>query len=287
MKPRYADAAALDYPEALKQFEVALASYPKLTDPRLHDVYLRRARLRWRVGFPTVGVLADLRSAAMCLDGEAAVRLYKLEPHRLRTRRIDPLHLAAVHPDPDMLERFGGDYGLPLATWYADAAAHSLEAELRVLSSVFGRARRAAHLQQAMQTTTPVEMVGLAAATYSAGFGYLAAGDTGSAAAVLTTLSQASNALDAAPPEAAKRYLRQCAAVASLLAKDEAQFLDDVLALVPDVTHGADAPDLVIPALIGLAMLNNVEPDLSELREHCVLTWSLALAVQEAWLQIE
>ncbi len=286
MSPRTPNINIIEATASIETLNSTFKSYPILTDPRLHSVFWHRAKLRWARGDSVEVVLADLRSSALCLRGQADIRLFKLEPERLRSRRIDPLHLAALHPDPDVLETFGREYGLPLATWYAGAGSRPLEEELRVLSGFFSRLHPP-HEQKNYEIRASTEMVGLSAATYAAAFGYLAAGDYGSAAVVLTMISALAESLDTPPPDAAKRYLRQCSALAAIHGRDADALSEALILLLNDVHHDANAPDLVIPALVGLAMLINVEPDLVRLREHDAITWSIAAAVAESWALVE
>jgi len=268
--------------QSLADSDALLKRFPELSDPRLHSTFLTRARARWALGQSVEYVLADLRSSALCIEGQASIRLFKLEHHKLRSRRIEPLHLAALHPEPEFVESFGRDYGLPLAAWYADAASNDLDTELKVISGYFNRSQRRTDRIEA-----PHEMVGLAAATYAAAFGYLAAGDDGSASVVLRMIAQLSNELTTAPPEPARRYLRQCASLAAIHRRDDGELTESLEGLLADVSHDATSPSLVIPALVGLAMLVNVEPDLESFRDQDPYTWSLANAVREAWFQVE
>jgi hypothetical protein len=282
MKARVPGLQMSELKKSLLEIEALLARFPELNDPRLHNAFWDRACIRWALEYPVESVIADLRSSALCLEGQASIRLFKLEHHRLKTRRIDPLHLAALHPDPEFVERFGSEYGLPLAAWYADAATAELTSELSVISGYFQR-----RTNRSGELDSPKQMTGLAAATYSAAFGYLAAGDEGSAAVVLQMLARQSNALLAAPPDAAKRYLRQSVALTAILQRDEDGLSNALKELLSDVKPGPRSPDLVIPALVGLAMLMNVEPDLGPLQEPDPLAWSIAVAVQEAWFAVE
>lgn len=287
MKPRYASEEPGALRQALASLDKAFHAFPNQADPRLHTTYWDRGTTRWRLGYPVDQVIADLRNAAVCIDGEASIRLFKLEHHRLRTRRIDPLHLAALHPNPDMLERFGREYGLPLAVFYAGAATSTLESELGVISGYFSRRAKVQSGESERRLRSPSEMVGLAAATYAATFGYIAAGDAGSAAIALTMVSSASETLESPPPEPARKYLRQCAALAAIHSRDADDLSQALPPLVSRTSKETGVIDLVVPAIVGLAMLANVDPDLAALRQACPMTWSLANAVQEAWYQVE
>ena len=293
MNPRFTnvDAAGLD--ATIVRYSETLTVYPEVDDPRNFDAFHGRAEARYARGFPTRDVINDLRCAGICLKSTARVRFYKLEPHRLKTRRLDPMHLALLHADPELVEAMGSDYGLPLMTFYAGAGDPDLEAEVHLFSRYF-RARR---------ITGPGDVPGLAAMTYAAALGSLMRGDEAAAGAVLRVLSGAIDDLKTEPPESGKRYLMQCAALADLLGRRTDELASHLVALLPytkkvesaareaageaAVTEGRGAPDIVLPALTGLAALMNIDIDLAPLTERDPHHGALAAEVARAWQLVE
>lgn len=293
MAARYEDVDGASLDAYITRATIALAIYPDLDDPRNFDVMHGRACARWARGDNPKPVLADLRSAALCLRGQGDVRLYKMEPHRLKSRRLIPLHLACLHADPVALEGMGAEYALPLMAFYADAAPHEVERELKVLSGYFS-ARRLAHAN---------DIIGLAAATYAAALASMMRGDEKEAAASLRVLMMEADRLTEAPPAAARRYLHQCAAIGALLGGRTDEVVEHLVALTPYAegerdramladpeavrTTGVGAPDLAIPALVGLAMLMNHDLKIRPLKATAPELHGLCKAVVAAWAEVE
>jgi hypothetical protein len=293
LTPRYPDVEVAALQSVVSRCTEHLKAYPDLIDPRYLATFVSRAQARYALGTDALSVVNDYRSAARCLDGQAKVRLYKLEKHRLKTRRLDPMHLSLLHAQPDVVERFGSDYGLPLATFYAAAGDADLSAEVRMMSPYF----------QARELATPADMVGLAAASYASALGSIMAGEEGTARAVLRLLAREGDALEEAPPLAGRRYLLQCAALVDLLEENAASFVDNLVRLAPYCLgerekalardpqlvrrEGEGGPDLAIVALVGLAMLLNIEVELTPLQAVAPGLVELADVVVAAWELVE
>lgn len=293
MEPRFPDIDPDALDATIETASAELALYPEVSDPRNYLAFHRRARARFARGHAAGDVVKDLRCAALCLRDQASVRLYKLDVRLLKSRRLDPVHLALLHPDPELVEAMGSDYGLPLTTWYAGAASYDLEREVRPMSGFF----------RTGVVGSPVDVVGLAAASYAAALGALTRGDENETAAVLRKLNYALERVDDEPPPSGKRYLIQCAALADMLGRREAELAQHLAALAPYArsdreramkadpegarTRGEGAPDLVCPALVGLALLINLEIDLEPLRSVDPHLHALAVEVERGWEMVE
>ncbi len=289
---RFDDARITGLDATIERVSHALLEAPDLEDPRNCDLFTVRAQARWARGLPAADVVDDLRMAGRILLREAGVRLHKLPPTRLKSRRLDPLHLALWHADPGAVERAGAAYGLDLMAVYAGAADPRTGAEARALSGYFASRRLG----------SVVDLIGLLAATYAAALAAMMRGDEKEAGAMLRLMNEA--VADAAePPDAGKRYLLQCAVLADLLGRRDDDASEHLAALVPYAlaerdkalradpdavrSRGLGAPDLVIPALVGLATLMNVEITLRPLKKASPAIHSLAKQVERAWLQVE
>lgn len=238
-------------------------------------------------------MMDDLRMAALCLKDQAGPRLYKLEKHKLKSRRLDPLHLACTHADPELVEHMGGEYALPLMNYYAGQADRAVTEEVEIMSAWF-RMRRMTSVHQ---------LVGVAAATYAAVLGATMRGDEREARATLALLMEATEDIREEPPAAGKRYMLQCAAVADIVERRASELSAHLVKLAPYAaaerekalsadadavrTEGLGAPDLAIPALVGLALLVNVEVDLGPLRAVAPGLAELAADVERAWMLVE
>jgi len=293
LTPRFPDVNEEALGRTVAATSESLKQFPDVDDPRNYQTFRLRAQARYAVGAPVREVVDDLRLAGLCLRREARVRLFKMEPHLLKSRRLDPLHLALLHAEPEYVEKMGLEYGLPLMQYYAGTADRHLEAEVQTMSPFF-RTRALNH---------PKHVVGLAAATYCAALGALVRGDEKEAAAVLNMLNRAADTLAQAPPPSGKRYLLQCAALADLLSRRSDDVAQHVAALAPYADsdrekalsmdgdavrgEGLGAPDLAIPALFGLAALMNIEVDIAPLRAVSPHLADLCAEIERAWLLIE
>ena len=284
-------------PEAIERFVAGLAEqltlYPEISDPRNFEPFVGRGRARFALGAPIADVLNDLRCAGICLRGQARVRLYKLDKSRLKSRRLEPMHLGLLHADAKAAEATGRDYGLPLMTVYAGAADPDLEAEVLPMSGYFRR----------RALSGPSDIVGLAAASYASALGSLMRGDDAEARGVLRILGAAADTLTGEPPGAGKRYLLQCAALAALLGRRQDELSDHLVALVPwslaerEAAAKADpdgvrlrgegAPDPTIPALFGLASIMNVSVDPARVSSADEHLGALCAAVKRGWDAVE
>ncbi len=293
MQPRFTDVDIPVLDATIIQLSRALTTYPEVSDPRNYEVFHARAEARYARGLPIREVVNDLRCSAICLQTTARVRLYKLEPHRLKTRRLDPMHLALLHPNPEIVETMGSDCGVPLMTYYAGTGSPDLEAEIELFSPYF----------RSRQLGGPKDVPGLAAMTYAAALGYLMIGDESATGAVLRVLGEAVETLDEPPSDAGRRYLMQCAALADLLGRRAKEFSEHLIGLLPHTqsveakarsaageragTEGIGAPDVVIPALAGLAALMNLDIDLGALKSAAPDQGALAAEVLQGWELVE
>ena len=293
MPPRYADVDEDGLRRTIAEQSELLAVYPRIDDPRNFDAFLTRGQARWAAGDPVKPVADDLRCAGICLTGQARVRFYKMEPHRLRSRRIDPIHLALLHASPDHCEGMARDYGLPLMTVYADAANPDLEREVLPMSSYF----------RSQTFGSPADIAGFAAASYAAVLASLVRGDDAEAAGLLRLLGGGLDQVTVEPPASAKRYLIQCEILADVLGRRAEEVGGDLAALLPfaqadrERALGADAravqcrgdgaPDTTVPALVALCSLVGLEIDLGPVRAADPAMAELCSEVQRTWAQVE
>ncbi len=285
------DAAALE--ATIARSGELLTRFATVDDPRNFEPFLQRGRSRFALGAPISDVVLDLRLAARAFSHEIGVRLFKVEKHRLKLRRIDPIHLALLVPDPAFVERVAKDAGLPLMTVYAGAAERALEEEVLPMSPFFS----------ARRLRGPADVTGLAAASYASALAALARGDDREARGVLRILAGAVNDLESEPPVVARRYLHLCAAVSAVVSRTPAVLVQELVALVPYgiadreqalvtdragvIERGDGAPDLAIPALVALAALVNLEVDLAPLRDADVALHELTREVRSGWDRLE
>jgi hypothetical protein len=291
--PRFDDIDVDALSQAADAATRMLSQHPDVDDPRNYEIFLARARARWALGAAAPLVADDLRLAGRAVRREAGPRLHKLPPQRLKSRRLDPLHLALLCADPESTEQAGHDFGLNLVMVYAGAAGNEVAAEARVLSGFFASRR----------ISGAADVVGLAAATYAATLGAIMRGDEREAVATLAAMNDGLADFKGEPLASGKRYLLQCAFLADLLGRREADASEHLARLVPYsladreaarkvdpagvAKRGLGAPDPAIPALVGLAALLNVELDLGALRDADSSIWSLAREIEKQWMLVE
>lgn len=260
---------------ALTAATEAIVAVPAADDPRLYDVYLQRARAHWDLDHDANDVRSDLEMAARCARSQGGSRLLKLEATRLRTRRLDPLHLALCTPEPPFVESMAATFGLPLLAYYARTATNDVITEVRAMSSAF----------RTGAVDGPADTTGLAAASYAGALGLLASGDSHGARALLKKLErQLDDAPDsAAPPAAGKRLLHGCAVIAAIAARAPESVQGSLahLAAIP-----TEPLDLMLLGLVGAATLETIPLDVSSLGLSPA-TAALAASVQRAWFAVD
>ncbi len=221
---------------------------PAADDPRLVEPYTKRAGAYFALG-ETNSARADYGSAARAVMSQGGSRLIKVPVERVRTRRLDPLHLLLCEPDPPLVEKGGPLFGLPLLSFYARTATSEIVNEVRAMSSAF----------RTGGVDTPADLTGLAVATYAGAFGLLAAGDKSSARALLKKLERVLDTVPEAvvPVRGGRRFLSGCAALAAIVGRDVSLFHQQARE-ASELRGEDDTPDLLLLGLAGLAMLETL-----------------------------
>lgn len=257
----------------IREASEAIALVPAADDPRLYDLYLKRARARFAWGEGPDAVYADLCLAGRCAASQGGVRLLKFEPHRVRPRRLDPLHLSLLVPEPPLVERCAEVFGLPLLSFFAKTATSDVVNEVRALSSVF----RTGALDG------PADLQGLGVATYAAALGLIASGDKRAAGALLVRYDRSVDARgDLEPPPAARRYLNGIECLSALKRRD----VDGASSALNRVAAqgSPDEPlDLMVLGLVAVATLETVELPTADLGPSA----GVADAVLRAWAEVD
>ncbi|MBT9555634.1 MAG: hypothetical protein IV100_06370 [Myxococcales bacterium] len=221
---------------------------PAADDPRLVEPYTKRAGAHFALG-DAASARVDLGAAARAVMSQGGSRLIKTPVERVRTRRLDPLHLLLCEPEPRLVEKGGPLFGLPLLSYYARTAASEIVNEVRSMSSAF---RNGA-------VETPADLTGLAVATYAGAFGLLAAGDKSSARALLKKLEKFLDVVpeSVVPVRGGRRFLSGCAALAAIVGRDVSLFHQQARD-ASELRGEDDTPDLMLLGLVGLAMLETL-----------------------------
>ncbi len=259
--------------DAIREATEAIALVPAPDDPRLYDVYLQRARARYALGVDAELVRRDLEATGRCAASQGGVRLLKFEANRVKVRRLEPLHLALLVPEPPLVERCGEAFGLPLLAYFARTASNDVVTEVRALSSAF----------RGPSVDTPADLLGLAVGTYSAVLGQLAAGDKKAASALLTRYDRAVDSCELTPPAPALRYLYGVECLAAIARRDSPG-VALALGRVAARATADDAPDLMALGLLGLSTLETLDVSPEAFGAHA---GPLASAVLRAWAEVD
>jgi hypothetical protein len=137
MEPRFESVDRDHLAWMLTALDGRIESELEENDYRLHRDYVARAQLRFAAGFDSGDVHHDLLWAARCLSFNEGLHFMKVPPERFRSRRIDPLELAAGSGDAQLARNVAERYGLPIATLLADLADEDVKREIRTVTRLF------------------------------------------------------------------------------------------------------------------------------------------------------
>jgi hypothetical protein len=142
----------------LTALDERIDSTPDETDYLLNRDFQARAQLRFAAGFAADDIAHDLLWAARCLRFKEDLHLLKVPVERFRSRRIDPLELAAASGDALLAQQIAERYAMPLTTVVAGMADEATMSEARTVTRCFDRPAKDA-----------LDLAGLAAICWSAG----------------------------------------------------------------------------------------------------------------------
>ena len=233
------EAALLDL---IRTLDERLQVYADEIDIRNYGLYVDRAQARFAVGFPLMTIIDDFWLASRCLEGRAELHHLKHPVEKLRTRRIEPVELGLLGGQTTIMLSMAEHFAFPILPVLAHTAPQEVRNEA-AHCSVFFSTERIEGLR---------DLVGLAAAVWSAGLGAIIRGADDEAKLALDVVDTAAEAVGVhgGPDEPAPlvRYLR----------------LNRGLRLLVD-RNGAPLPKLVGEIVAGhLATLERVretEPD--------------------------
>ena len=121
----------------LTALDQRIGTTPEETDYRLHRDYQARAQLRFAAGHAADDIAHDLLWAARCLRFKEDLHFLKVPVERFRSRRIDPVELAAASGDALLAQHIADRYAMPLTTLVAGMADGALMAEARTVTRCF------------------------------------------------------------------------------------------------------------------------------------------------------
>lgn len=110
---------------------------PEETDYRLQRDFQARAQLRFAAGFEADDIAHDLLWSARCLRFKEDLHFLKVPVQRFRSRRIDPVELAAASGDPLLAHQIAERYAMPLPTIVAGMADPAVMSEARTVTRCF------------------------------------------------------------------------------------------------------------------------------------------------------
>lgn len=259
--------------ELVRQLDTRLQVHADELDIRNAGPYVERAQAKFAAGFPAVEYIDDLWLASRCLHGHAELHFLKHAVEKVRTRRIEPLELAVLGGQTSVMLDIADQFGFPIMPVLAHTAPRETMNEAAHVSSFFSIERL-----EGLR-----DLVGLAAAIYSAAFASLIRGLFDEAELALDLLRDAARAAGAtgAPdePPALVRYLRLNRAL-RLLVRGDADalppLLDDLVTAHLDTlataaeadpkawaqpTRAASFLDTSTASILALAILKGVRLD--------------------------
>jgi hypothetical protein len=228
MALRVSDVAEPVLLDLVRSLDERLQVYADEIDIRNTGPYVERAQVRFALGFPLNDVLDDFWMASRCLDGRADLHLLKHPLEKLRTRRIEPVELALLGGQTSIMLAVSEDFAFPIMPVLAHTASQEIRNEAAHCSSFFSIERL-----EGLR-----DLIGLAAAVWSAGLGAVIRGADDEANLALDVLRDAARAVGATggpdEPPALVRYLRLARALRLLVERQG----DDLPRLVADVVAG-------------------------------------------------
>lgn len=139
-----------------------------------------RAQLRFAAGFEADDIAHDLLWAARCLRFKEDLHFLKVPVERFRSRRIDPVELAAASGDALLAQQIAERYAMPLPMLVAGMADGPTRAEARRVTRCFDGPAQ-----------DELDLAGLGAICWSAGLAASVRGFEDEAALASRTLAHA------------------------------------------------------------------------------------------------
>ena len=226
--------------ELIRNLDLRLQSHADELDFRNAGAYVERAQAKFAAGYPLVPVIDDLWLASRCLHERVELHLLKHAVEKLRVRRIEPIELAVLGGQTSVMLAAAEAYAFPLMPVLARTASQVTRNEAAHCSSFFSTERI-----QGLR-----DLVGMAAAAYSAALGATVRGADDEAELALNMVRDAARALGvtgaAGEPPPLVRYLRLCRALRLILRSETeplAGLLRDVVAAHEETLANAAAGD--------------------------------------------
>jgi len=228
MALRVSDVAEPVLLDLVRSLDERLLTYADEIDIRNVGPFVERAQVRFALGFPPNEVIDDLWMASRCIDGRAELYFLKHPIERLRTRRIEPLELGLLGGQTSVMLKIAEDFGFPIMPVLAHTAPQEVRNEAAHCSTFFSIERL-----EGLR-----DLVGLAAAVYSASLAAIVRGVDDEANLALDVLRDAARAYGATggpdEPAALVRYLRLNRALRLLVERQG----DELPRLVGEIVAG-------------------------------------------------